>query len=133
MGDREQQDAQEFYSGCIDALSTDIGLAVKRLTPLAPIIQGAVSDASSANAPVEIYDAADGAAERGGEKVQKVVLPAKVMDFKRSNVCNLNVNLQVTAKSKHKTPWARGGEVHRAEAAAFQPGAAARHPVTFAQ
>ena len=82
----EQQDAHEFYSGCIDAVYTDMMRSIKLLS--APIAHaagpgGEQKDASSTSV---------------GEacKHKEVLSTSQLQDLKDSNACSLNVNLQVT-------------------------------------
>ena len=90
---RDQQDAQEFYSGCIDAVSTDINRAVKLLSENGGSAKACpLSTSKSLNAPVEMLE--DTGGEDALKKVvmphKKTVLPPAVEDLKQSNVCNLN-------------------------------------------
>ena len=110
---REQQDAHEFYSGCIDAVATDVGRAIKALSaaaasndktarlqlqepgaPVAPATGAAAADGLADGGLVD-----GGGGEGGGQGDEDMVegeLASAVRDLKRANVCNLNMNLQVS-------------------------------------
>jgi hypothetical protein len=100
---RDQQDAQEFYSGCIDAVSTDINRAIKLLSANGASAKACPLVTSKAlESPVEILDDTGGkdALEKVAMPHKRTVLPPAVEDLKQSNVCNLNMNLQVTQPSR---------------------------------
>ena len=92
---REQQDAHEFYSGCIDAVSTDVGRAVKHL---ASSIEPRENEApASSKICVEDVDASRGAqgGANSGNARKAAAMSSAVGDLRKSNVCNLNFNLEV--------------------------------------
>ena len=76
----DQQDAHEFYSGCMDAVSTDICRSVK-------LLSSDDDQGSSASSREPVGD-------RGATSEAK--LPQAVRQLRKLNVCNLNVNLQVS-------------------------------------
>lgn len=92
---REQQDAHEFYSGCIDAVSTDVGRAVKHLASSIESIENEAP--ASSKIGVEDVDASRGAqgGANSGNARKAAAMSSAVGDLRKSNVCNLNFNLEV--------------------------------------
>jgi len=88
---REQQDAHEFYSGCIDAVSTDVSRAVKHL---ASSIESIENEAPASSKIVDASRGAQGGANSGNAR-KAAAMSSAVGDLRKSNVCNLNFNLEV--------------------------------------
>jgi len=66
-------------------VETDIGRAVKHLCQQQPAA-GPKAAAATSDAPIEVLD----------DAVEKTAVPPAAQELKKSNVCHLNMNLQVT-------------------------------------